>query len=502
MRRLRGILGVLGCCAVGAAGLAGPAQAAGHTYLVTYEGDYIYHEHDTSHNGNSDYTDTLNWTMRAYWDPQAGRVTRSLDAEGVHSSVNTGAFANNNYDCTLKPSGRTANLPITVGLGDAPGTLAVTVTIPAQSGPNGELTSTGTPGHCALTTLLSSTGPDGAWDTGSCASFPASPAFAPEQDVRSARAAGFTKRIHLAQTATVPAGCLPAGSTVSATRSIHAKLIVGAGGPSGPPPPGPPPAQQRRQKVFAQGDLLTTLLRAEVPCGLLALGTTTFVWSSTVGGPTAPAALVPASYLISAGVPLCAAYGMRAYNDILIINDPPAGNVNVIATPVPTPTAAADARKLPSCAGRPAAVRSFCRSLRADLGAEIAAAQRGAAIATALRITVDRETKARLTHRATAFARQLAAGDRLVRALQAATRSERAIGAKISAEIAAQHVTGQLTTQQHATAIAAVLRVLKSHGVSRATVRRLAPAAAGPYNLLAHCASSVDRRRGPAGVTA
>lgn len=138
-----GILGVLACCVVSAAALAGPAQAASHTYLVTYEGDYINHEHDTGQYGSSDFTDTLNWTMRAYWDPQAGRV---IVAEGVHASANTGAFANNNYNCTRKPSGRTAYLPITVGLGDAPGTLALTAMIPAHAGTNGVLTSTGDAG--------------------------------------------------------------------------------------------------------------------------------------------------------------------------------------------------------------------------------------------------------------------------------------------------------------------------------------------------------------------
>ena len=49
-------------------------------------------------------------------------------------------------------------------------------------------------------------------------------------------------------------------------------------------------------------------------------------------------------------------------------------------------------------------------------------------------------------------------------------------------------MTGQLTAPQDATAIAAVLRKLKAHGISQATVKRLAPSAltAGPYDILAH----------------
>jgi hypothetical protein len=50
------------------------------------------------------------------------------------------------------------------------------------------------------------------------------------------------------------------------------------------------------------------------------------------------------------------------------------------------------------------------------------------------------------------------------------------------------HRTGQLTSDQDATAIASILTKLRADGVSQATVQRLAPPAltAGPYDLLAH----------------
>jgi hypothetical protein len=485
MRRIGVIPCVLLCVFVGAAGLAGAAHAAARTYLVTYEGSYSEKAHSTSVSGTSDYTDTLTWTMKAYYDSERGTVTRSLVAQGSHVSVNTGAFANNNYDCTLRQSGRTADLPITVGSGDAADTLAVTASIPAGAGAGGALVSSGT-GHCELTTVLGATDPDGSQQTGGCAAFSAASAFALVQSVRNARAEGFTKRIDLDQTATPTGGCQN-GSTFTATRSIHAKLVVGGGGPSAPASPGPPPPDQERQKVFARGDLLTTLLRAQGPCGLVAIGSTAAVFGSTVG-PTGAAAFVPASFLLAAGGPLCVAYTLQAFHDVEIANDPPAGNVNVIANPAKTPTSAADAKRLPTCAGRPAAVRSFCSALRANLADAVAAAQRGAAVAAALLTTVDRETKARKTHHAAALKRQLAAGDALVRALKAARRSEGAIGAKIASLITAQHVTGQLTAQQDATAIAAVLRRLKAHGVRQATLRRLAPSALtpAPYDLVAH----------------
>jgi hypothetical protein len=476
-------VGVLSCLIV-MGFLGGGAHAADRIYHATYAGSYIEKSHAVSSLGTSDYTDALSWTMTIHWDVQRDTVTRSLVADGSHVSVNTGAFANNNYNCTLKQSGRTANLPITIGLGNAAGELAVSAQIPADAGPGAELTSTGT-GHCQLTTVLGATGADGSQQTGSCASFPPTTAFSP-LTVRNARAAGYTKTIDLVQTATPTGGC-GNGSTFTATRSIHAKLIVGGGGP----PVSTPDralAAQRRQKAFAVGDLLTQLLRAEGPCSYVALGAGTVLWSSTVGGPTAPAALIPAEYLISAGAPLCGPYLVQAFRDVQTANDPPAGNINAIAKPVRTPSSAAAAKKLPSCAGQPAALQSFCRTLKADLADQIAAAQRSAALAGALLTTVDRETKAHKTHHPAALRRQSRAGDRLVKDLKTAERHERGIGARIAALIGAHSVTGQLTAGEDATAIASILRKLKADGVGRATVHRLAPSAliAGPYDLLAH----------------
>lgn len=476
-------LGVLSCLiALGC--LAGPARAADRVYHATYEGSYSYTTHSVSRLGTSDTTDTLSWTMKIYWEFPQGRVTRSLVAQGSHVSVNTGAFANNDYNCMLRQSGKTANLPIDIGLGDAADTLKVTAEIPGNAGPGAELTSTGT-GHCQLTTVLGATQSDGSQQTGSCAVFPPTTAFGPAQ-VRNARAEGYTKTIDRDQTATPEGGCLN-GSTFTAKRSIHAKIIVGTGGP----PVSTPDralADQRRQKVFAQGDLLTQLLRAEGPCGYVAIGAGTVLWSSTVGGATAPAALIPAGLLISAGTPLCTAYLTQAFRDIEIADDPPAGDINAIAQPAKTPSSSAAAKKLPSCAGKPAQLQSFCKTLRAELADQIAAAQRSAAIADALLRTVDRETKAHKTHHAAALRRQSKAGNRFVADLKAAERREYALGAKIAGLVGAQNVTGQLTTAQDATAIASILRKLSAHGVRQATVRRLAPSAltARPYDLLAH----------------
>jgi hypothetical protein len=478
--RIGGIWAVLLCLVAGGVGLAATARGADRIYLVTYEGSYTYKAHQTGL-GNADFTDSLTWTMRAYYDSARGTVTRSLVAQGAHIAVDTGAFANNSYNCTLHQSGRTADLPLTVGPGDKADTLALTAGIPADAAPGGALTSTGT-GHCQLTSVLGATASDGSMQTGGCAVFRAAPAFALEQAVRSAPEEGFTRKIDLDQTAKQTGGC-ENGSTFTATRSIHAKLVVGQGGV--PAPPRPP--QEERQKVFAVSDLLTTLLRAQGPCGLVAIGSGAVVFGSTIG-PTGSAAFVPATLLFSAGGPMCAIYAVQAYRDILIANDPPLGDINVIAVPGNTPTGAADAKLLPPCSKEPAKWRALCSALRADLGAEIAAAQRDAAIDGALLMTVDRETAAQKSHQTAALARQLAAGDRLVSELAGARRELRVIGARIAGEIGARHVSGRLTAAQDAKAIAALLRRLRAHGVSRAALERLAPAALkpGPYDLLAH----------------
>jgi hypothetical protein len=464
--------------------LAGEAQAADRIYQATYEGSYSYEGHLKSDGGKSDYTDTLSWKMQIFYEFPGGRITRSLVAQGSSVSVNTGDSASNDYNCTLRQAPE-PSIPITLFIGDTVNEVNVGVQIPASASQGGQLTSTGT-GDCALTDLRGGTAADGSQNTGSCASFPPTTSFELAQGVQNAPADGYTKKIDLDQTATPTSGC-GNGSTFTATRSIHARIIVGAGGrPVSKPDRAL--AARRRQKAFAENDLFTQLLRAEGPCGYVAIGAGTVVWSATVGGPTASAALIPAEFLISAGAPLCAAYVQQIVRDVEIANDPPAGNINAIARPAKTPSSAVAARKLPSCDGKPAELQAFCQALRADLAEQIATAQRCAAIAGALLTTVDRETKAHKTHHAAALRRQSKAGDRFVTDLKAAERHEHDIGARIAALISDQNVTGQFTADQDAKAIAAILKKLRAHHVSRSTVRRLAPPTltAAPYDLLAN----------------
>ncbi len=322
--------------------------------------------------------------------------------------------------------------------------------------------------------LFSIPEPNGALGTGNpCYFFPKAPQFV-DPRIDKLRF-DSTRKIDKTQSAVRGGSDCHTNADITATRSIHATLRVGNGGPDDRG--GPTDAE--RQKAFATSDLLTSLLRAELPCGYAALGAGTALWSSTVGGPTAPAALVPASVLISAGVPLCATYAARIAADINIVNDPPVGNVNKVAKPKRTPSSAEAAAKLASCDSQPADQQAFCAELRTDTADEVAAATKLTAIADALLMTVDRETKARKHHKRRALKRQARAGNKLVKQMRAAAVAEDAAWRKIQTLIAAQGLTGSFTAAQDGTAIGELLKRLKSRGVSRAAANRYA---ASPLN--------------------
>lgn len=470
------LLALLGSL-VASAVLTTAAGAAPRVSSATYEGTFRLSTHLVGQNVSGDDVLTATFTMKIYDSFPNGTPQRSMVAQGSYSSVNSEAGASNDKSCQYKAPADASSLPITLGLGDSEDTLDVTAAI-------ANLALTGGTGNCPPSLGINNAMPDGSYAVGACASFPPTTAFEPLQKLHDAPVDGYTRAIDLDQNAT-SYPCT--NQTATASRSIHAKLIVGSGGPAAPTPDKALAARER-QKAFATSDLLTQLLRAEGPCGYVALGATTALWSATVGGPTAPAALLPAAFLISAGTPLCTAYLIQAVKDINIIHDPPVGDINRIAKPAKTPSSAAAAKKLPSCASQPAELQTPCAALRAALADQIAAAQRSASIAEALLSTVDRETKAHKTHHATALKRQSAAGDALVARLKATERSERAAGAKVAKIIGDLGVTGQLTAEQDGTAIAAIVSRLKAKAVSRATLQQLAPSAltAAPYDLLGH----------------
>jgi hypothetical protein len=476
--------GTLIALLIAGAALAPAATAASARVLsAEYKGSYSYRIDDGGPNGSVLQIRTLSWDMTIYDD--GPNVRKSFVAQG---SATTSFSVGGGDHCTVSQRTGAIEGPFTIGLGNDAHHVRVGTFIPPDVGPAGNMIVSG--GSCngldgTGGVLLSTVEQDGSLGTGNpCYAFAKAPQFiTPRTDDLRLDA---TKTFDKEQSAYRVPGC-NTNSVITATRSIHATLRVGTGGAaeSDPDRDGPTPAEA--QKAFATSDLLTSLLRAQLPCGYLGLGLGTALWSATVGGPTAPAALVPAQVLISAGAPLCAVYAKRIADDINIANDPPVGDVNAIATPKPTPSGADAAATLASCDAQPADQQAFCNELRAAAGDEIAAAQKVAAIADALLATVDRETKARKTHKSSALKRQGKAGDRLVTQMRAADVAENATWGKIGTLLSAQGLSGAFTAPQDATAIGVLLKQLKADGVSAAAVKRLAAGAlvAGPVDLLA-----------------
>jgi hypothetical protein len=469
--------------ALGHAAAPASAQPAAHVLSAEYKGSYTYRIDDGGPNGSVLQIRTLSWDMTIYDDGHNQR--KSLVAQG--SATTSYSVGGGDY-CTVRQRTGSIEGPFTIGLGNDAHHVRVGTFIPPDVGSASNMIVSG--GSCngldgTGGVLLSTVEADGSMGTGNpCYAFAKAPQFiTPRTDDLRLDA---TKKFDKEQSSYRAPGCAT-NSVITATRSIHATLRVGAGGAaeSDPDRDGPTPAEA--QKAFATSDLLTSLLRAQLPCGYLGLGLGTALWSATVGGPTAPAALVPAQVLISAGAPLCAVYAKRIADDVTIANDPPVGNVNTIATPKPTPSSADAATQLASCDAQPAAQQAFCAELRAAAADEIAAAQKVAAVADALLATVDRETKARKTHKASALKRQGKAGDRLVTQMTAADVAEDATWRKIGSLLSAQGLTGAFTAPQSQTAIDTLLQQLKADGVSAAAVKRLAAGAlvAAPVDLLA-----------------
>jgi hypothetical protein len=264
------------------------------------------------------------------------------------------------------------------------------------------------------------------------------------------------------------------------TSSLSIVSSVTVGGAKPPPHRSPSkPKSLDELKVFARGDLLTTLLRAEVPCGETGLGALAGLWSLVVPGAAAGSAIIPAVVIGAAAGPTCIALVDRANYDAEIIDDPPDPAVFSLARPSQIAKVT-----IPTCTSQPASLRSFCTRLRTDVLAYVAAVEQGTSDDAALHTTVDRLSTASRKGNSAAVGIQAAAGVRLEHSLQAATRSQNSAGARIAALVRAQHVQGQLSTAQEQGGIETVVGDLARRGVSRSAL----PAAAlvaKPADILA-----------------
>ena len=262
--------------------------------------------------------------------------------------------------------------------------------------------------------------------------------------------------------------------------AITSSVRVNAGGVAvHAPPHGRHIPTIERQKVFAKGDLLPTLFRAEAACGTVALGTTALVWGTTVPGAGGAAAIAGDLMFAGAG-PDCIALVERAYDDARIIDDPPRGDFHKVARPAPL----GHLLRIPACAEEPAAPANFCAGLRAEVLAYVAAVRDSTGVAGALQITVDRESGAARAGAGAALKVQERAGARLVTALELASRAERAAGAKLARQLGTQGVAGALTATQNAAGIARITAALGKRRIAISTLPS-GSLAARPIDLVA-----------------
>ena len=135
------------------------------------------------------------------------------------------------------------------------------------------------------------------------------------------------------------------GGTETTQVAVTSSVRVNAGGSAVHTPPGGKHIPTiERQKIFAEGDLLPTIFRAEAACGTVALGTTALVWGTTVPGVGGAAAIAADLLLVGSG-PDCFALIDRIYDDARIVNDPPRRDFRKVAKPRPVRTPVA----MPAC---------------------------------------------------------------------------------------------------------------------------------------------------------
>jgi hypothetical protein len=462
--------------------LTASAGAASHAYRADYQGSYTWHEDFKEAAGFAHTTETLTWNWLMYTEEgEHGKSTSSgkLTAQGTLEEEGSSTPP---LHCTITQASPSPKFQLTPGV--RPGTVSYNLAIPQIGG--SEVVVSGNGQNCAVFTgesallcTLQSCGTICA--TGSPPAVvalrfsPASQlAFNPSA---TEVASGPGHAYDLNGPASSAAGPCFRGTETSSL-SIISSVTVGGGAPPAPRSPSKPKTL-KELKVFAQGDLLTTLLRAEVPCGQLGAGALAGLWSLVVPGLAADAAIVPAVVIGAAAGPTCIALIDRANIDAEIIEDPPDPAIFSLARPSHIAKVT-----LPSCTTQPASVRSFCTRLRTDVLAYVSAVEHGSSDDAALLTTVDRLSTASRKGNSAAIAIQSAAGVKLEHSLQVATRAQNAAGARIAALVGSEHVQGELSAAQDEHGIETVVADLARRGIARSA---LPPAAlvAKPTDILA-----------------
>ena len=459
--------------------LASPAGAATRLYTAKYKGDYSWVQDYEGAGANAGAFlrthETLGWVWTVATEvPDIGNPTShaTLVAQGMVDQTSNNAANDEHCIFHQLPNGGATGFD--VGPGFTPGTANASTQIPEIVGKNvsvgrNTVSVAGNNNHCNFFNgngvLLCSTSSCGGATV--CGAVP--PLFKKQPGLLDA----FAPFVQDAPSGTTPfdigggvasdtVAC-GTGGTESTTLSIASTLTVGSGGPVTHKKPRGHVLTIERQKRFAFSDLLTSMFRAEAACGQTAAGVTALVWGTTVGVGSS-AAIATAGIIFAGSGPTCVALLTRIIDDAQIVNDPPASDIFAVARPA---RATGPPVTLPSCASQPAAVQSFCSTLRADELAYIAAVRNATSIDDALLKTVNRESGAKRAHNSAALALQERTATGLVRRLTSASSTERTAGSKIAALLHTEGVSGRLSAAQARTAIARVTAYLAQHHVRR-----------------------------------
>jgi hypothetical protein len=475
------------CVACGIA--VSPASGATDAFAIHYEGSYAWHQ--DWEGGSAGPTagsylrtnETLSWVMDVSGSKagqgQASDVHVKLSATGTIDEQ--GSDPNADEHCTMTQASGGGSNDVNVGR-NSDGTLNVGLDLPSTVGADLVVTGNhqncdefnGSVLFCDASTCAGATVCGGVPPAFHDPSFGAAltPGLDQVKDTSKAFDVGGPRAMDTVSCAN--------GGTETTQVGVTSSVRVNAGGAAVHTPPGGKHIPTiERQKVFAKGDLLPTLFRAEAACGTVALGTTALVWGTTVPGAGGAAAIAGDLMLAGAG-PDCAALISRIYDDARIVNDPPRRDYRKVAKPRPARTPVA----MPGCGREPAAPAGFCAALRAGVLAYVKAVRAATADDDALEITVDRESGAARAGAATALKLQERTGSRLVAQLRAASKTERTAGAKITKLLGARGVSGSLDTAQTATGIHRITAALAKRGV-RASMLPASALTPVPIDLVA-----------------
>ncbi len=470
---------------------AAPALASSRVYFAEYKGDVSYdyvHTYPGSPSGSLTDDLTFSWDEKVYANDVGAITQRTLVAQGTFKSTGTGSSGDpgSNYTCMIRQRAGQDVGDLTVQPGNTVAVADVAGQIPIFPGPAGDVVFspvTDPSGSCPSFNVAGSVlnwNADGSASL-QCARFAADPEFVPGVSLANVRADGYSRAYDATQSPTaIPGACSPTDEVDSGTRSIHATLTVGAGGPPVHHKRPLADPERTRQKLLAKVDLHQALRTGPDLCGQAVIGLSA-LWGGSAGVPLTPAQTMTATEMLAAAGPGCAAELQRIYDDFQIINDPPDSHVSVLARPRLIGHSAA----LPGC-GAGSSVRSYCLALRSDLSSYISSVRTVASIANALKTTVFRESAAAATRNRSALRRQDANGKQLESQLQHALATEIRLGATLARLIASKHVQGQLTQAQAQAAVAYIVGQLRRRSIPLASIDKLASTAlhTGPISLL------------------